>query len=85
MLRAEEEIFLKYTDTLYIYKVYIPACYYNFIVSELDFKFEDISVTADLCTRAEVTIVEVTTMDVHLPNVNSASSTTVTLISFPSQ
>ena len=41
ILRAEEGIFLGYTDTPCIYKVYIPARSYTFAVSTHDIKFED--------------------------------------------
>src|SRR5258706_9219532 len=66
MPRAEEGIFLGYTDTPSIYKVHILAPYHTFSVSALDVKFE--SVTAD----SEVTPTEVTTPEV----------TTATSISF---
>src|SRR5258706_5269619 len=61
MLRAEEGIFLGYTDTPSIYKVHILARSHTFIVSALDVKFE--SVTADSRPETEVilTTSEVTT------------------------
>src|SRR5258705_11505514 len=70
MPRAEEGIFLGYTDTPSIYKVHILARSHTFIVSALDVKFE--SVTADSRSIMEVTPTEVTTPEV----------TTVTSISF---
>ena len=57
--RAEEGIFLGYTDTPSIYKVHILARSHTFIVSALDVKFE--SVTADSRPMTEVTPPEVTT------------------------
>src|SRR5258705_9832809 len=57
MPRAEEGIFLGYTDTPSIYKVYILARSHTFIVSALDVKFE--SVTAD--SEVTPTTPEVTT------------------------
>src|SRR5258705_10826881 len=68
--RAEEGIFLGYTDTPSIYKVHILARSHTFIVSALDVKFE--SVTADSRSIMEVTPTEVTTPEV----------TTITSISF---
>src|SRR5258705_5116076 len=70
LLRAEEGIFLGYTDTPSIYKVHILARSHTFIVSALDVKFE--SVTADSRSIMEVTPTEVTTPEV----------TTITSISF---
>ena len=67
MPRAEEGIFLGYTDTSSIYKVHIPAHSHTFMVSTLDVKFKDTSMTMS---------------DVIMLDVNSANSTTVTLISF---
>src|SRR5258705_333055 len=58
MPRAEEGIFLGYTDTPSIYKVHILARSHTFIVSALDVKFE--SITADsevILTTSEVTTV----------------------------
>ena len=82
ILRAEEGIFLGYTNTPCIYKVYILACCHTFIVSALDIKCKDASVIVNFRPVAEVTMAELTTMDVPMPDVNSASSTTAILISF---
>ena len=59
MPRAKEGIFVGYTDTPSIYKIHIPARSHTFIVSALDVKFEDTSVTT----------AEVTTLDVNSDNV----------------
>src|SRR5258706_1180837 len=56
--RAEEGIFLGYTDTPSIYKVHILARSHTFILSALDVKFE--SVTADSHSTTEVTTTEAT-------------------------
>ena len=74
MPRAEEGIFVGYTDTSSIYKVHIPAHSHTFIVSALDVKFE--SMIADSRPGAEVTTVEVTTsevtmLDITMLDVNS--------------
>src|SRR5258705_710783 len=45
ILRAEEGIFLGYTDTPSIYKVHILARSHTFIVSALDVKFESVTTT----------------------------------------
>ena len=82
MLRAQEGIFLGYTDTPYIYKVHISACSHTFTVFALDVKFEDTAIqslsTADSHLGVEVTMEEVITLDVNL----SHSPITATLISF---
>ena len=70
MPRAEEGIFVGYTDTSSIYKVHIPACSHTFIVSALDVKFEDASAIV------EVTLAEVTMSDVTMPDVNLDNSLT---------
>ena len=76
MPRAEEGIFVGYTDTSSKYKVHIPACSHTFIVSALNVKFE--SVTADSCPG-----VEVTTSEVTIPDINSDNGlTSATSISF---
>ena len=49
---AEEGIFLGYTNTLYIYKVYILAHNHIFIMSTLEIKFED-TTTQSLSTTAD--------------------------------
>src|SRR5258706_12764184 len=75
MPRAEEGIFLGYTDTPNIYKVHILARSHTFIVSALDVKFE--SVTADSRPETEVTPTEAT------PAIPTTSEvTTATSISF---
>ena len=85
MPQAEEAIFLRYIDTPCIYKVYIQACRYTFIVSALDVKFG--SVTADRYLWSEVTMLEVRTLDVNSDNglttaTSILRSTTTSLISF---
>src|SRR5258705_268540 len=72
MPRAEEGIFLGYTDTPTIYKVHILARSHTFIVSALDVKFE--SITAD--SRPELTPTEVTPSEVQptTPEVTTATS-----------
>src|SRR5258705_5311239 len=62
MPRAEEGIFLGYTDTPNIYKVHILARSHTFIVSALDVKFEFVTADSEV-TPTEVipTISEVTT------------------------
>ena len=75
MPRAEEEIFLGYTNTPCIYKVHILACNYTFFVPTLNIKFESITAGSHLGAK-------VTTLDVTMPNVNSASLITTILISF---
>src|SRR5258706_10420387 len=45
MPRAEEGIFLGYTDTPSIYKVHILARSHTFIMSALDVKFESAGIT----------------------------------------
>ena len=87
MRRAEEGIFVGYTDTISIYKVHISARSYTFIVSALNVKFEDASVTAEVTsaevTTSEVTTSEATTSDVTMPDVNLDNSlTSATSISF---
>src|SRR5258705_7500077 len=67
MPRAEEGIFLGYTDTPSIYKVHIIARSHTFIMSTLDVKFE--SVTADSHSTTEVTTTEIT-----IPEVTTATS-----------
>src|SRR5258705_3164773 len=74
MPRAEEGIFLGYTDTPSIYKVHILARSHTFIVSALDVKFE--SVTAD----SEVTMTEATPAIPTTPT--TLEVTTATSISF---
>ena len=69
MLRAEEGIFVGYTDTSSIYKVHIPARSHTFIVSAIDVKF---------VTSAEVTTSEVTMLDVN----SDKDLTSATSISF---
>ena len=59
MPRAEEGIFLGYTDTPCIYKVHILARSYTFIMSTLDVKFE--SETGNSCLRVEVIMPKVIT------------------------
>ena len=77
MPRAEEGVFVGYTDTSSIYKVHIPARSHTFIVFALDVKFEDASATS------EVTSVEITTLDVTMPDINSDNGlTSTTSISF---
>src|SRR5258705_12733475 len=75
MPRAEEGIFLGYTDTPNIYKVHILARSHSFIVSALDVKFE--SVTADSHPETEVTPTEAT-----LTTPTKSEATTATSISF---
>src|SRR5258705_9729911 len=58
--RAEEGIFLGYTDTPSIYKVHILARSHTFIVSALDVKFESVTTDSEI-TPTEVTTPEVTT------------------------
>src|SRR5258705_4396983 len=77
MPRAEEGIFLGYTDTPSIYKAHILARSHTFIVSALDVKFE--SVTADSHSITEVTPTEVTTPEV---TPTTSEVTTATSISF---
>ena len=81
MPRAEEGIFLGYTDTPSIYKVHIPAHSYTFIVSALDVKFE--SGTADCRPGTGVTMSDVTMSDVTMLDVNLGHGpTTATSISY---
>src|SRR5258705_12033344 len=77
MPRAEEGIFLGYTDTPSIYKVHILARSHTFIVSVLDVKFE--SVTADSRSTTEVTTTEITTPEA---TPTTSEVTTATSISF---
>src|SRR5258706_12269267 len=76
--RAEEGIFLGYTDTPSIYKVHILARSHTFIVSALDVKFE--SVTADSHSTTEVTTMEATPVIPTTPTTSEV--TTATSISF---
>src|SRR5258705_1649467 len=78
MPRAEEGIFLGYTDTPNIYKVHILARSHTFIVSALDVKFE--SITADSRPETEVTTTEVTQAIPTTPTTSEV--TTATSISF---
>ena len=72
MPQAEERIFVGYTDTSSIYKVYILARSHTFIVSALDVKFADAS-----------TIAEVITSDVTMLDANSDNGlTSATSVSF---
>src|SRR5258705_7988406 len=77
MPRAEEGIFLGYTDTPSIYKIHILARSHTFIVSALDVKFE--SVPADSRSITEVTPTEVTLTEV---TPTTSEVTTATSISF---
>src|SRR5258706_12270259 len=79
MPRAEEGIFLGYTDTPSVYKVHILARSHTFIVSALDVKFE--SVTADSRPETEVTLMEVTPTTSEVTPTTS-EVTTATTISF---
>ena len=68
MPRANERIFLGYTDSPSIYKVHILAHSHTFIMSTLDVKFESTIVDSHL--GAEVIMSEVTTADVTILDVN---------------
>src|SRR5258705_2965618 len=72
LLRAEEGIFLGYTDTPSIYKFHILARSHTFIVSALDVKFE--SVTANSRPETEVTPTETIPAIPTTPKVTTATS-----------
>src|SRR5258706_3314807 len=79
MPRAEEGIFLGYTNTPSIYKVHILARSHTFIMSVLNVKFE--SVTADSHLETEVTPTEATPTTSEVTPTTS-EVTTATSISF---